>query len=130
MITTTIINTTETPLYSDKIQEKIKIGLHDPSLKTCYRIFEFFDKNELKEFINEQGLDKYEDPEDRKHILQKFFGNGFFSCLLRAKRVGTDFFIEDFTKYADTADGRNHLTRKYIQWDSNILKQGLVNITG
>jgi hypothetical protein len=60
ILTLTIKSASTTPSAEDKIQEKIKIGLHDPSLKPCYRIFEFFDTDELKEFINEQGLDKYE----------------------------------------------------------------------
>lgn len=113
-----------------KIREKIKIGLKDPSLKACFRIFEFLDQNELKEFINEQGLDKFEYEEDRKPILQKFFGNAYYSCLIIAKRVGTDFFIEDFDKFSQNKEGRTFLTRKYIKWDTNIIKKGQMESTG
>ena len=83
----------------------------------------------MKEFINEQGLDKYDDHDDRKLILQKFFGNGFYSCLLRAERVGKDFFLQDFEKYRKSKDGRAHLTRKYIKWDVTILKHGQMEST-
>ena len=98
-------------------------------MAACFRIFEYFNHSELKEFINEEGLDQFEEQEDRKLILQKFFGNGYFSCLIRAKRVGVEFFVEDFTKYSISEEGKKHLTRKYIEWDTEILKKGLKEST-
>lgn len=70
----------------------VKFSMSDPSLKICFRIFEFIDQGEFKEFLNDQGLNVIEDRDDRAPIVEKFVGNGYYSCLLKAKQIGMDKF--------------------------------------